>query len=98
MIRNPQPLVWADHVATRRRTWFHLPTNNVLVQIADGTSEVWLPCFASETWPELARLDTANAALWERLGFIVHRVAHCFPLAERRGALRCMCNVFLRDN
>ncbi|MEM6622268.1 MAG: hypothetical protein AAF674_08580 [Pseudomonadota bacterium] len=96
VVRNPQPLVWSDQPTAKLRTWFHLPVNNVLVEIRADRSTVWLPCFQSETWPELAAIDAANAVIWQDLGFSVVKVPDCMALAERRGAVRCMCNVVSR--
>ncbi|MEM9046476.1 MAG: hypothetical protein AAGC81_17475 [Pseudomonadota bacterium] len=96
VIRTPMPLIWTDQQDQRLRTWYHLPTNNVIVEITDTASHVWLPQFAAESWPELARIDQANRAIWEGLGFTTTPVPGCLPLAERRGALRCMLNVVER--
>lgn len=98
VVRNPQPVIWTDQLEQKLRTWFHLPVNNVLVEIARPDASVWMPCFQSEAWPELSAVDAVNKALWQSLGFQVHLVHNCLPLAERRGALRCMCNVITRDD
>ena len=97
VIRNPMPLFWTDHEKEKLRTWYHLPVNNVLVEIRDeGAKTVWLPCFGEGDWPELKRIDDANEALWRNLGFETVRIPGFLKLAERRGALRCMCNVLER--
>ena len=98
VIRNPQPLFWSDRTDARVRTWHHLPVNNVLAEItASGDATVWLPAFGERQWPELRRVDEANRDIWQSLGFEVIPVPGCLALAERRGALRCMCNVVARD-
>lgn len=99
VIRNPQPLIWTDWPDKRLRTWHHFPVNNVIVEIeAKAQPRVWLPHFACEAWQELARIDAANRAIWEGLGFGVTPVTGCLALAERRGALRCMLNVVARGS
>jgi hypothetical protein len=98
VIRNPLPLIWMDEPEKRHRTWFHLPANNVLVEdCGRGRSRVFLPCFAQDHWQELERIDAANAAIWEDLGFEVISIPDLLPLAENRGALHCMCKVIARN-
>ena len=98
VIRNPMPLFWSDQEQQRLRTWFHLPVNNVLVEICRGTGKkVWLPCFGEGVWPELSAIDEANARIWRDLDFEVFKIPGFLKLAERRGALRCMCNVLKRE-
>ncbi|MEM9059266.1 MAG: hypothetical protein AAGD13_02285 [Pseudomonadota bacterium] len=92
VIRNPQPLAWVDRPEQSYRRWFHLPVNNVLI---DG-STVLLPCFANESWPELAAVDEANTALWQGLGFDVAPIPGMMQLAEAMGGPRCMVKVLER--
>ncbi|MEL7467952.1 MAG: hypothetical protein AAFN27_05845 [Pseudomonadota bacterium] len=92
VIRTPQPLAWVDRPEQSYRRWFHLPVNNVLV---DDTS-ILLPCFANESWPELAALDEANASIWRDLGFDVAPIPGMMQLAEAMGGPRCMVKVLDR--
>ena len=97
VIRNPMPLIWKDDPDKQERLWFHLPVNNVLVEnLGHERKTVWLPCFASEHWPELQEIDNANAAIWALLGYSVIRIPGLMPLAENLGALHCMAKVVER--
>ena len=97
VVRNPMPLIWKDQPEERQRTWFHLPVNNVLAENrgADGCT-IWMPCFASEAWPELAAVDDTNAAIWALMGYSVVRVPGLMALAENLGALHCMAKIVAR--
>lgn len=98
VIRNPLPLIWKDQPDDRHRTWFHLPVNNVLLEDAGREARsVWLPCFASKTWPELAVIDNENAAIWAMMGYSVTRIPWMMPLAENLGSLHCMAKVVARE-
>ena len=97
VIRNPMPLIWKDLPEKKERLWYHLPVNNVLVEdTGPGGKTVWLPSFASETWPEIQAIDDTNAAIWAMLGYSVIRIPGLMPLAENLGALHCMAKVVER--
>jgi len=97
VVRNPQPMIWVDDPKERRRTWIHLPVNNVLAEdCGPGARTVWLPTFGQDHWSPLETVDRRNAALWESLGFVVRPVPGMMPFAENRGALNCMCKVVAR--
>ncbi len=99
VVRNPQPLIWLDHVDDKTRTWLHLPVNNVLVEDAGpGQRVVWLPSFAHGQWAELAPVERANRRIWRDLGFDVRLVPNLLEFAENRGALNCMCKVVARGS
>ena len=99
VIRNPLPLIWKDRPEERHRTWFHLPVNNVLIEdLGPRGKTVWLPGFASKTWPELSVVDNENAAIWAMLGYSVTRIPGLMPLAENLGALHCMAKVVARED
>ncbi|MEM6622991.1 MAG: hypothetical protein AAF674_12230 [Pseudomonadota bacterium] len=98
VVRNPLPLVWKDDPQRKRRTWFHLPTNNVIID--DGGKEgrtVLLPCFADESWPSLAEIDSMNAAIWAWMGYSVVRIPYMLSLAEGFGGPRRIVQVIARD-
>ncbi|MFK7943720.1 MAG: hypothetical protein AB8B85_12520 [Paracoccaceae bacterium] len=97
VIRNPLPLIWKDQPEKQHRTWFHLPVNNVLIEdLGPQGRTVWLPGFASKTWPELSVVDNENAAIWAMLGYSVTRIPGLMPLAENLGALHCMAKIVAR--
>ena len=93
VVRNPQPLAWVDRPDRKFRRWFHLPVNNMLIH----GDRVLLPCFANDHWPELTRLDAANAELWRGLGFEVIPISGMMAFAEAMGGPRCMVKVTARD-
>ena len=98
VIRNPLPLIWKDQPDEQHRTWFHLPVNNVLLEdLGPRARTVWLPGFASRTWPELSVIDDENAAIWAMMGYSVMRIPGLMPLAENLGALHCMAKVVARE-
>lgn len=98
VVRNPLPYLPMDEPKARRRTWFHAPTNNALVQRDDAAGDVvWLPSFGHDHSPELAVVDARMAAIWRALGFEVRFVPDCLLLAENLGGLHCLANVIDRS-
>lgn len=47
-------------------------------------------------WSELNLFDQYNKSIWESLGFQVISLTNYLPLAEHRGAVRCITNVLQR--
>ncbi len=89
VIRNPLPLVYVDEPKDRLREWYFATSNNVLAQDRP-TREVWLPTYGHAPWPELAATDRANAAIWRSLGYRVHLLPDCHPLAYSLGGPHCI--------
>lgn len=89
VIRNPLPLVYVDDADERLREWYFATSNNVLVQDRPAR-EVWLPGYGHPPWPELAATDRANAAIWRGLGYRVHVLPDCHPLAYSLGGPHCI--------
>lgn len=90
VIRNPLPLVFCDHMEKHQRQWYYSSSNNAIVQDCSTAGRiVWLPTYGHGNWPELAATDNANKEIWQSLGFDVRLIAHCQPLAENLGGLRC---------
>ncbi len=90
VIRNPLPLTYCDLLEKRERHWYFSSSNNVIVQDCDTSGRiVWLPTYGHGNWPQLTITDDANILIWKDLGFEVRAIAHCQPLAENLGGLRC---------
>lgn len=86
VIRNPMPLVYVDDPGDRTRFWYFATANNALVE--DG--HVYLPTYAYGEWESLAPVEARNVEIWEDLGFTVHLLADCHPLASSLGAVHCI--------
>lgn len=95
VLRNPLPLIHVDEPAERLREWYFASANNVLVQDRP-TREVWLPSYGHPPWPELAATDRANAEIWQSLGYSVHLLPDCHPLAYCLGGPHCLKKVLRR--
>jgi hypothetical protein len=88
-MRNPLPLVYMDDPAARERVWYFATANNALVQ--NGTTkDVWLPTYGYGNWAALEKTDAANEAVWNGLGFTVHKLTDFHPFAENLGAVHCI--------
>ena len=86
VLRNPLPLVHADDLDRRLRSWYFASANNALV--SDGI--VYLPTYGHGSWPELAATDEANGQIWTELGFEVVYLTDFHPFAENLGAVHCI--------
>ena len=71
--RTPLPLVYADDVEARRRSWYFATSNNVLVHAPAGERpSVFIPTYAHGPFADtLAATDRRNAEIWEALGYAV---------------------------
>ncbi|MGH9280318.1 MAG: hypothetical protein ACRD12_19740 [Acidimicrobiales bacterium] len=92
VIRNPLPLVYVDDPDRRERSWYFATANNALVETAGagGQPHVYLPTYAYGDWASLAPVEARNAEIWEGLGFTVHRLGDCHPLASALGSVHCI--------
>jgi len=97
VIRNPLPMIYKDNVEKCTRTWFYTSSNNVMVQRATAEDNiVWIAEFGHDNWPELAKIDAENRAIWEDWGYKVRMIPDGQRLAENLGGLHCLTNVLKR--
>ena len=97
VLRNPLPLIHVDEPAERLREWYFASANNVLVQDRPAR-EVWLPSYGHPPWPELKATDAANVKIWRSLGYKVHLLPDCHPLAYCLGGPNCLKKVLRRGS
>jgi hypothetical protein len=98
VIRNPLPLVYVDDPARRERFWYFATANNALVEDGgEGHRHVYLPTYAHGAWASLTPVDERNALIWQELGFSVHLLPDCHPLAENLGAVHCIKKYLARS-
>lgn len=99
VIRNPLPLVFMDLDDGKKvpeRKWYFASYNNALVEADGNARRVWLPNYGFGNWAELKATDETNRRIWRELGFTIHDIGDCHPLAERRGVIHCITNVIRR--
>ena len=92
VIRTPLPLVYADDVDARVRSWYFATSNNVLVHAPEGEHPtVLIPTYAHGPFADhLAPTDRRNAEIWEGLGYDVVALADYHPFALNLGAAHCI--------
>lgn len=90
--RTPLPLVYADDVGARRRSWYFATSNNVLVHAPGGERpSVFIPTYAHGPWAAtLAATDSRNAEIWAGLGYDVVPLGDFHPFASNLGAAHCI--------
>ena len=90
--RTPLPLVYADDVDARLRSWYFATSNNVLVHAPQGERPVvFVPTYAHGPFEDtLAATDARNAEIWEDLGYDVVALADYHPFAVNLGAAHCI--------
>jgi hypothetical protein len=98
VIRNPLPITYVDYPDERLREWYFPTSNNVLVEIADDSRQVWLPTYGHGPWQELAATDEANRQVWEGLGFEVHLLGDFNIFTQNLGAVHCIKKFLLRGS
>ena len=92
VIRTPLPLVYADDVEARVRSWYFATSNNVLVHAPQGERpSVFMPTYAHGPFADaLAATDRRNAEIWAGLGYDVVALADFHPFASGLGAAHCI--------
>ena len=90
--RAPLPLVYADDVDARVRSWYFATSSNVLVHAPAGARPVvYIPTYAHGPFADtLAATDGRNAEVWEELGYDVVPLADFHPFASNLGAAHCI--------
>jgi hypothetical protein len=90
--RAPLPLVYADDVDARVRSWYFATSCNVLVHAPAGERPVvFIPTYAHGPFEDvLAATDRRNAEIWEGLGYDVVALADFHPFAANLGAAHCI--------
>lgn len=90
--RTPLPLVYADDLEARVRSWYFATSNNVLVHAPDGARpSVFVPTYAHGPFADaLAATDRRNAEIWQQLGYDVVALADFHPFASNLGAAHCI--------
>jgi hypothetical protein len=97
VVRNPLPLAYHDDEIHKVRAWYFATANNALVEIADATRTVWLPCYGNSDHPELETTDKKNEEIWRGLGFDVQLLADFHPFARNLGAAHCIAKCLARE-
>ena len=90
--RAPLPLVYADDVDARVRSWYFATSCNVLVDAPAGKRPtVFIPTYAHGPFAGvLDATDRRNAEIWEELGYDVVALADFHPFASNLGAAHCI--------
>ncbi|GAA0584947.1 hypothetical protein [Caenispirillum bisanense] len=102
--RNPLPLMYLDFPPDEgnergERRWFFASYNNCIVEVTETSKTVWMPTYGQgygEWEPRLARVNDANEALFQELGFTVIRMPDCTMLACDAGSIHCVVNYLQR--
>jgi hypothetical protein len=80
-----------EKTSVRIRSWHHVTWNNCLVEDSEALGRhVYLPTFGHGANKDLAPVDRAMRALWERRGFTVHLLADFNAFASRQGVVHCI--------
>lgn len=80
-----------EKTSVRIRSWHHVTWNNCLVEDSEALGRhVYLPTFGHGPNKELAPVDQAMRALWERRGFSVHMLGDFNAFASRQGVVHCI--------
>ena len=92
VVRTPLPLVYADDVDARVRSWYFATSNNVLVDAPRGERPtVFIPTYAHGPFADaLAPTDRRNAEIWAGLGYEVVALADFHAFAANLGAAHCI--------
>ena len=112
VIRNPLVLTYWDEPKPEQtghfdRIWFLASYNNVIVERTEKKSQVFLPSYAhrypdctehhySGDWSNLLEVEKENERIWKSLGYEVHFLGDCIPLARLRGGPHCMIKIIHR--
>ena len=90
--RAPLPLVYADDVDARVRSWYFATSCNVLVHAPAGERPVvFLPTYAHGPFAStLDATDARNVEIWESLGYDVVALGDFHPFAVNLGAAHCI--------
>ena len=97
--RAPLPLVYADDVDARVRSWYFATSCNVLVHAPAGERPtVFIPTYAHGPFSGvLDATDRRNAEIWEALGYDVVALADFHPFALNLGAAHCIKKYLARS-
>ena len=92
VLRAPLPLVYADDVEARMRSWYFATSSNVLVHAPAGERpSVFIPTYAHGPFAGvLDATDARNAEIWEGLGYDVVALGDFHPFASSLGAAHCI--------
>jgi hypothetical protein len=97
--RAPLPLVYADDVDARLRSWYFATSCNVLVHAPAGERPVvFIPTYAHGPFAGvLDATDARNAEIWKDLGYDVVPLGDFHPFASNLGAAHCIKKYLARS-